>query len=454
MRKKTLLIPTFTALFCGFLGSAPGAFAETEIYGTRYWSVSELVALNEEVNAEMGEKCAADIICADDYRLRLYERGGKYRALEKLVSTPLTVTSVNPSANTIKVYYNDKTRGNLQGVADPNVRKLQTIYIYWTDRGIEKDPLDSYNNIAYHVNLMLEQSVAEEGVHPMIVWNEETIRPFPVREEVPFTIGSGSLTDNTKGHIYYGIGSNIIGASVYSDCINNSAFKKGTECQAIFGENSQVTYLPVGGIDEEPEAISEPEVISEPEITPEPEVTPEPETISEPEIVPEPEISPEPEIVSEPEPEVIPESDPESISEPETISGSESEAALELEVTPESETPSEPEVALELEKVAVLEVVPESTQKPAEESSQKKTLNYTTAAKIQGATEEIETEQNNNNNQEEEIAAVPVLGNTASSDTSKEKGNFPWWLVVILFLADGLAVWWFLPTSRKNQRKR
>ncbi len=411
-RKSLYTISTLLALLGGTTaGAIPSAYAETEIYGTRYYQVPELLALNGEVEAMMGTDCAADALCADDFRWSLYGIDGKYRALEKLMSSPFVVTAVNPDEGTIKVLYNDKAPDfYINSSRNPRQRLPHEFYAFWTEFGTENDPAESLENIIFHAKLNRNENRAVAGTHPLIDWNEEQMGYFPAREETLFIIGDSEFKNNMMGRIYYSIDSTLIGANFYSECINHADYRKGAECQVVYGENMQESYIPVGGIKDEP-TLEDPETseTSETSETPAENITTE-----EPEASEESEISDAPNLVDDDTPTTV-DNDVPILVNSDTPTSTEDNNELSVNQT------NNDRLTKNINTIKTAPVPPREIEKPTE----------------MGSEDEIE---------------VPFAGDTVSCE--KEKKEFPWWLVMLLVLGDVLLVWWFAPTSNGNRKNR
>jgi len=371
-RKSLLFISIFTTLFGSLAASSPGAFAETIIDGTTYWTISELKEFDAEIDVEAKAACGEDLRCQRDYRMDMSSsQRGKYAAVDRFKNTIFLVTAVNPTTETVKLYYNDFDE--MMWVFNTMERDpLDELHVFWAEDGVEDDPINVTNNVNIHVNKIKSGDPAP-GIHPLVAWDKaDKGTAFPANEEVEFSVAGANLADSTNNFIIFR-GDHFIGITNYGDCINSETYEAGMECRLMYSEKGR-KYVPVLPEIEE----SEPEQESEPALE-------------------------EPESASEPKSEL----------EPTAVSST-------LEIA------NEPEIITKTVYLTKEIAVVKSEEGPEEKSE---------------AAEE---------GKEEEIVDVPASGNVISC---KEKTIFPWWLVVILTLADLLAVWWFLPTSLKNQRK-
>lgn len=508
-RKSLCLISTLTPIIAGLAGSAPAAFAETNIAGTRYWTVPELLEFREEVEAEIADTCAGDLNCERDLRFTITERGGKYVALENFGYSSFLITAINPSAETIKVYYDDEDQMMKQMTGTSVRRPLSELYVFWAEEGIEDDPFIATYNVDLHVDQIRNGNPAQ-GIHPLISWNEmETGSVFPANQEVEFSIAGSNLADNNRKSILIK-GDAFISVTKYSDCADSEDYEEGMECRLMYGENWKKAYIPVSATVQTEEPVVEEPVIDEPiidepviddPIIDEP-VIEEPvidEPIIEEPVIDEPAIEdPEPvidePIIDEPTTEepvvdepVIEEStveesitdepmneltsepvvsnEPTEVTKP--IIVSEETPAVEItldgqntETTNGTETTNDAEAINDTETTKLSETTEKTGTNVAYDASSvniNATANATNAASaadsanavddINNAEDEIDEEEDDE--EDGEIDLTPTSGSAAC----REHIDFPWWLVVLLILGDILVVWWFLPVEQKNRRK-
>ena len=177
---------------------------------------------------------------------RLEGDDGKiYRALEEFNMSNFIISSINPSSETISLYFQDEDwMMRMMGMDES--RKLTEVYAFWLEDGMigpAKDTIDIYN---YSGDV--KDDIFVDGLHPLISKNEEKdgVDWFPSRTEVQFSVEGSDLVSNREGTIYFTVNANglIIGLKDYSECINSSDYVEGMECRIMFSD-SGLRYMPV-----------------------------------------------------------------------------------------------------------------------------------------------------------------------------------------------------------------
>lgn len=249
MPKKILLL--LIALSIGTLSMTVPKTALADESSQSVWTLEEMSALKAEVDAEDDLICAGDWMCKEDLRFgRLEGDEGKiYRALEEFNMSDFIISSINPSSETINLYFQDED-WMMRTMGMDESRKLTEVYAFWLEDGMigsAKDTIDIYN---YSEDV--KNGILVDGLHPIVSRSEEKdgVDWFPPRTEVQFSVESSDLASNKEGIIYFTVNANglIIGLKDYSECINSPDYAEGMECRIAFSDSGPL-YIPLSSDD-------------------------------------------------------------------------------------------------------------------------------------------------------------------------------------------------------------
>lgn len=244
MSKKILLLLIAVSVSTLSMTVPKTAFAEEPTQSV--WTLEKMAAFKAEVDAEDDLICAGDWMCKEDLRLGRLEgdEGRIYRALEEFNMSSFIISSINPSSETISLYFQDEDwMMGMMGMDES--RKLTEVYAFWLEDGMigpAKDTIDIYN---YSGDV--KDGIFVDGLHPLISKNEEKdgVDWFPFRTEMQFSVEGSDLVSNREGIIYFTVNANglIIGLKDYSECINSPDYVEGMECRIMFSD-SGLRYMP------------------------------------------------------------------------------------------------------------------------------------------------------------------------------------------------------------------
>ena len=389
----------------------------TEINGKRYWTVAEMQTASDLISAKREEFCQGDKMCEEELPWQqMDEFGGIYRALDPYENIHFMLTSVNPSANTVKFLYHDEDKMMSRMLGETVRHDIASIYAVWVDESLGSITTTSSNWLAYGQRAPYHLGTAEEveaATH--LVFDESEIELgrgwFTPNAEREYHVEGSNLTDNTAAQIHFSMnatdgGGHSHGTLDYSSCINSPDYIDGIECKKLFAEDGSSTYIPL--------TLESTTPTVDPELT----TNPEPVTIN-----PEPTVDPKP-----------------TYEEPTTTT---------------TENTNEPIVITETKERIIYPIVKE----PASDSSSSYTTSTTsrvayvtnnttnTTTEKQGtATEPKKEEADNNTAKSPEPVADVEVPLAATSTNTEEEHTFPWWLVVLMFFGSAFIIfsWWFL----------
>lgn len=254
----------------------------TEINGQRYWSVAEMIEASELINAKREEFCQGDPMCEEELPWQqMDELGGLYRALDPYENVRFMLTSVNPSANTVKFLYHDEDKMLSRMLGKPIRHDIASIYTVWVEESLGSITTTSSNWLAYGQRAPYHLGSAEEvetATHLIFDESEDRLGRgwFTPNIEREYLIEGSNLVDNTTAQIHYsldatGDGGHVHGTLDYSSCFNSPDYTDGMECKMMYAEDGSYAYLPLAPaitMRAESEPITTP---TEPEVTYDPE---------------------------------------------------------------------------------------------------------------------------------------------------------------------------------------
>lgn len=397
-RKSLFLISTLTLL--GGLVSPPKTYADVVYDGVSYYTVPDILAIGEEIEALKIAECGEDYDyeCGREVADRLMFESGeqRYMAYDLVQHSHLIFSSINPNLNTMTIHYRDEDDEMFRWTGIKERYDMKELYLYWLDPAIDTD----YTHILQgHINSIKDGTYNPELVHVLFAGYSaadfEWLTPN-VDSTIPLSSEAG-YSKTQPIHFHAVTNGNSYGNVDIRECLNSDNYEDGLDCVKIIdkidaswrfipmlpqsepqepdAEDTDVTDEPeeTEGSDA-PEETTEPETpeeLDKPEISEEPADEPEKtdEESKEPEVPEIPESPESPETPEMPEPLEEPEDldEPKDSGKPEDISGSEEFEPIEEEpeVIEESEVVEEkPEVAEEESEVVEKEpeIVDEKTE--------------------------------------------------------------------------------------------
>lgn len=252
MKRKPFQSILTVLLSAGALGgvpcTAPLTYADThpvtpmtvlEENGTTWWSVEELLNFNQEVEAEKEAECGDNQDCRMEFGWSMIERGPKYSALNNLLEGQFWVTSINPTAETVKVlFFDDDMMLRHMGIEEK--LEIEHLYLGWFDewRGqIYNYDHDGFTNGTVSGSHPLYDSTTE-GVDAIVPWQESEL-----------SVTGGGLIYNTTGKLDYALYAkynmfNAQGYFDYSSCLSAPGYQEGMECQMMISGDQWISYFP------------------------------------------------------------------------------------------------------------------------------------------------------------------------------------------------------------------
>lgn len=204
--------------------------ASMDISGTKYYTTEEMSDFRLTVEAEVDELCGYDAACQDAFFEERAGKDPKYNALKIFLQQVLVAASINPEAGDLKVFYHSRNwwfrfEGNS---AEQPIKIATKIDINWTDPAI-----------AY--------------TYPIYAGDRTTLGDDWFQPDTELSIHSLSenLNQNTLGRIDYAMDrvnnkfiTGTSGGFDYSLCLRSRYYQPGLECRPIFGENTDMLYIP------------------------------------------------------------------------------------------------------------------------------------------------------------------------------------------------------------------
>ncbi|MBR2544219.1 hypothetical protein IKF04_02880 [Candidatus Saccharibacteria bacterium] len=239
--KKVLAVGLLALVISPIINTSTPTFAATKERGTTWWSVEEMLDFYQEVEQEKITECDQDEACGMEFDYNLLERGPKYSALNNFLETQLWITAVNPTKETVKIFYfNDDMMLKRMGIEEKI--HLQHLYMGW---------FDEWNAQIFNYNHDRFVSGEISGLHTMYDGSSSVdgLDWIPAWEEVELSVSGSDLKDNLSGIIDYAVFAeenkfNAQGTFNYSDCLNAPDYIEGTECKLMISGDQWATYLP------------------------------------------------------------------------------------------------------------------------------------------------------------------------------------------------------------------
>ena len=227
----------------------------TDINGKRYWSVAEMQTASDLINAKREEFCQGDRMCREELPWQqMDEFGGIYRALDPYENIHFMLTSVNPSANTVKFLYHDEDKMLSRMLGETVRHDIASIYVVWVDESLGSITTTSSNWLAYGQRAPYHLGTVEEveaATHLVFDESESELGAgwFTPNTEREYRIENSHLIENTNGQIHFSLnategGGHSHGTLDYSSCIKSPEYITGMECKTMFSEDGSRVYLP------------------------------------------------------------------------------------------------------------------------------------------------------------------------------------------------------------------
>ena len=277
---KKLLISTLILAAGGLVNLAtasPPASAMVKKDDTLYWSFDEMAKFDTKLRDESEKACGSDEMCKEMYIYEQREKSDmpeKYRALEYFrYLDRLIFTTINPTAETLEVYYRD--HDDAMGIYSTEPSVLKEIYIAWVEKGYQ-DPRwqafwDGPDAITPYVT-DIRNGVMSAGTHKIYSGTNAEYGDnwFVANQKTILDISGSDLKNNQNRLIQFTVlatnSGNMLGATDYSSCYANG-YQEGMECRIMYLAGAWPVYFAAFPGENIPNA----EVIAEVETEPEPE---------------------------------------------------------------------------------------------------------------------------------------------------------------------------------------
>lgn len=213
--------------------------------GGEYWYIPETLEFTAETDALIEEACEGNSnysYCRTRQAIKfLGTYGNKYQAVWQLKHQNFTLSAVNPYRGTIRIYYNGFNSQSEQEKAD-----ISELYLYWVEEGT-LDPQTNYTLADVYVEQM-RAGTTVDGVHPILVKNENESESIITGEETRFVVSSDDLVFNMRRKIFFTlintVGDEYFGVFNYGNCMSSISRDDGKECRgAYYLINDTYTYL-------------------------------------------------------------------------------------------------------------------------------------------------------------------------------------------------------------------
>ena len=428
MRKKiltpTIPILVFASLAGSFLELSPPAAKATTEAERSYWTFGELLVLEKEISAAAEASCGGDTNCEGSYFEQLvwdhYEDDLRYMLVNSFKNNHLQITSINPTAEKVSIYYRDKNYPSWEfGEGNEHVN-LTGLYMAWADdlafsnSSYYYPTADGKMGLQYVVDI--DNGEMSEGTHKVFAHTTssgDTSGWLKKGEESILDASGSGLSEDSNHRLYFSYysddDSTISGTIIYGDY--SSEYEPGMEYRLVYDKAGLYAYWrPQWPSDDLP-------------------------TVT----LPEP---------AEPTEPTEPEAPSESIDpiDPNNSSDSVEQTGLIDQTNP---------VETENEKEAISTIISRVPEESASIANTESAIGTSTIRLLESSQEYIETVQNAPENTQETIDSNIAKTNDyvevpLAANNSQDEHVFPWWIIVFGLSGIFLFLWWFIPVRRKK----
>ena len=249
---SSILIPALAGIT---ILSSPPVSAKEVKDGINYWSVTEMADFKAALDAETEAICEDDYDCRENLHYKRLDLGGQYMALEVFEMERFIVSSINPDAEIIKLYYQDEDKMLSRIYGYPVQIGVKDFYLLWVEESIG-NPVEQGGWLMYgqrYPYFLGEKSAVEAATHILIDENQTTSGYgwFTPNEEREYSVAGSELINDTAHMLYFSLlgtdNGRMDGLRDYSSCFEPSlGYQIGMECKAMFGEDGLIAYFPTG----------------------------------------------------------------------------------------------------------------------------------------------------------------------------------------------------------------
>lgn len=242
---KKLPTVLLSTLIFGLVGSNLTASPASALYrddtGATWYTVAEALEFKEELDRETEEICGDNLSCREELYFSRMESGDqKFWVVEQLTQQQITVTSVNPGAETLKVlFFDEDVMMRQMGVHEPLT--LGEFYMGWFEYGVDR----IYNYSSYAEELFADTFL---GAHLIYAQKDNEGDKIPANQEFELSAKGSNLNLNTSGEIAYGAYAdpyfNAAGRFIYASCLSEPDYAEGVECKMMISAERGIAYFP------------------------------------------------------------------------------------------------------------------------------------------------------------------------------------------------------------------
>lgn len=240
-KKLPLLISTLiiAASFGCQRASQASAMVITDT-GDRAWSIEEMNELYYQFEAEKDVICGQDRDCRRDLGYERSEVDKQYAALQAYSMSSMVLSSINPSQNTVRLYFRDIDFMAMEMEGEERHNPLTEAYVAWLDH--------DYAGQDYTFVDAMRQDLHPVGLHEIYKAdvNSHGENWIPVETEVEISAPDAELELNdSKMIMLFALNAptSVLSWVYYSSCIDSPNYQSGMECRRMYSENGYV-YVP------------------------------------------------------------------------------------------------------------------------------------------------------------------------------------------------------------------
>ena len=257
MAKKPLAISIASILTLTMLVAPTSVHASDNAEESDYWSFDEIVALKDEIVANLDLECGDDRYCREEhYYEYLFSGDNKYIAVDSLATPGIKITRFNPVNETLSVYYHDTKILSHFFDESSDPEPLTELYLAWLETSVS-DPfqdmswLDGHRLFPYYVDIAAERE-SRDGVHTLVAENYNLNGSdwvFTPNVEHHYSIAGSNIINDERQRIYdsYNLldNHNSIGSISYSSCYEHPDYESGMDCVLVYNKSGVSTFVPI-----------------------------------------------------------------------------------------------------------------------------------------------------------------------------------------------------------------
>lgn len=225
------------------------AIEETTEWG-KLFTLEEVKEIYKEYDQIRDESCKEDSLCRMTFFRDFINDNHKYAVLDRYLGSTLTITSINPETNSVKVYFRSLDLSTYDRMGRERYNTIRELYLCWLDPEF----------VVSNFSRTIREGINDPGLHVILraVATVEGGSWFPSDQEVEISAPGARLIDDVKHTIYYNAwfeSGNFTNSAEYSTCFE-AGYQSGMECQLRIRENGDYIYLPYAIETEENTAIT------------------------------------------------------------------------------------------------------------------------------------------------------------------------------------------------------